>query len=1223
MAHSRARNFRLPMTALLLALAAACSSKSSSSPPVSSSFTVHYHRAGSDYAGWQVEPSAGSVETSASSSGTDGFGATYALTVKSGATSLVFAIRNGSQTDSAGTVTVDVSGTVRDVWVFSGSPTTLTHAPAAVPTATQVAFYYARADKNYSGWGLHLWGDQATNTVWSNPLLPTGTDPDLGDAFLIDLKPGSSPAGNCPPGAVCVIVHKADTKDPGPDMNFTVGGASGIGNIVFMTSGSTSLSSVPRKPGTIFVDGASAHLVARDTVAWLPVRDATTGNYLSCAPGFNFVNPAATTYELRYSATADIKATDTDIVGGTAIAITPRPAGLSSAIQAKAPQIAKWCAFDVAAADQPTLQAALQGQLVAVARDATGKPLVATLVQAALALDDLYDYEGPLGLTFASVAGAPTLTLWAPTAQSVKLHVFDSTKAEIAASPVAMTPLANPASTTWSGAWTASGPAAWYGDYYTYELQVFHPATGKVETLTVTDPYASNLSTNGLYAQIVDLADPALAPAGWSTLAKPPLAQPTDIVAYEGHIRDFSVFDPTVPAAHRGKYLAFTDQGSNGMKHLAALAQAGLTHLHLLPVFDIATVDEDPANRVDLDAQFSALCAKNSAVPAALCTQFSGKTILQAMQSFGGDSDQQQAIAGYMKGVDSYNWGYDPFHFGAPEGSYASTAEGTAKIVEFRQMVQGLAQAGIRLVMDVVYNHTDAAGVADKSVLDKVVPGYYHRLDPVTGYVYTSSCCPDTATEHRMMERLMIDTLVRWARDYKVDGFRFDLMGLHMKFNMVNAQAALAALTPAQDGVDGSKIYLYGEGWDSGETAKNACGINASQLNMANTGIGTFNDRIRDGVRGGSPFDNGTTLVTDYDSVNKKWLTCKPYTVCGGQGFATGLYTDNNEATQPAAGDTTAHDVLLAQTDWIKAGMAGNLANFVLLNSQGTSIYANGIGYSGARTGYTGMPQESVNYVSAHDNQTLWDIAQYKLPHSAATAERVRAHLVALDTILLGQGVPFLHMGDDLLRSKSEDKNSYDSGDWFNQVDWTGAGNAWKIGLPQAGDNQANWPFTVAVFDLAPTAAGPADIAAASAHVREMLQIRKSSPLFRLAAAADVTSRVDFPNAGPSQTPGLIVMTITDGTDASCVPALGDLDPARDAVVVIVNADVAPHTYAIAGATGFTLHPVQQGSADPVVKTATFSNGTFTVPARTTAVFEQLQGSTRGAGLPCNTRKSI
>jgi pullulanase len=1198
---------RLAAAAIALLSLAACSSSSGGTPtpPAPSTFTLHHHRALADYTGWTLVPSVGAVETSVSAAATgDGFGAMYTLTLKSGATALTFTMQKGTETDPAGPVTIDVSGTVREAWSFSGSPNPTTTRPPAIPGTAQVAVYYTRSDTAYTGWGLHLWGDQVTGTDWSAPLQPTGSpSPDLGIGFLVDLKPGV--AGNCPVGSICLIVHKGGEKDPGPDMSFL---KSQLGDIIFVTSGSAVLTSAPRRAGSVSIEGASAHLVSRDTLAWIANRDPVTNALLNC------VDPAATTFELRYSATAAIKASDTDVTGGSSIGLTVRPAGLGPTVEAKIPRLAGWCAFDIAPADLAKVPEALKGQLVAVARKADGKPVKATQVQTPFALDDLYAYEGPLGLSFASVAGAPTFRLWAPTAQSVKLHVYDSAKTEVTGSPVTMTAGTAAGSL---GLWTGSGPATWYGNYYRYEIQVYHPVSGKVETVTVTDPYATSLSTNSLYAQVTDLADPALAPAGWSTLAKPPLAHAADVVAYEGHIRDFSVFDLTVPAAHRGKFLAFTDTTSDGMKHLTAIAAAGLTHLHLLPAFDIATVDENPANRVDLDAQFATLCAKNAAVPTALCGQFAGKTVLEAMQSFAGDSDQQQAIAGYMRNLDSFNWGYDPLHYGVPEGSYASTAEGTARIVEFRQMVQGLASAGVRLVMDVVYNHTNASGLADKSVLDKVVPGYYHRLNPTTGYVESSTCCANTATEHRMMERLMIDTLVRWARDYKVDGFRFDLMGHHMKFNMLNAQAALQALTPATDGVDGSKIYLYGEGWDFGEVAKNACGVNATQLNMANTGIGTFNDRIRDGVRGGSPFDNGIDLVTGYRSASPgaaaQW-SCTPYKVCGGQGYATGLYTDPN-AQSPA--DATSLSVLLAQTDWIKAGMAGNLAEFVLVDSTGTSLKTSGIGYSGARTGYTAQPQEAVNYVSAHDNQTLYDIAQYKLPSGASSADRVRAHDVALDTILLGQGVPFVHMGDDLVRSKSVDRNSYDSGDWFNRVDWTGAVNGWKVGLPSAADNNQNWPYILTAFGVASSAVGPTHIAAASAHFQEMLRIRKSSPLFRLRTGAEVTKRVDFLDFGPTRTPGLIVLTITDG---ACAGA--DLDATRDAIVVLVNADKVSRTHTIAGATGFTLHAIQQASADPVVKTATFSGGTFTVPGRTTAVFEQLQTGAQGAGLACNTRVS-
>jgi pullulanase len=1178
----------LPLLLSLALLSPACKSSSTSEtppgPPASATLTLHYHRPLADYAGWTVETTVGAVESSVASSASDGFGAVYKLTLKSGAAAVAFSLKNGAATDPAGALGVDVSGTVREAWVFSGFAKALASRPPAIPaSASQAALYYLRADGAYTGWGLHLWGDQAAGTVWAAPLLPAGNDPDLGAGFLFDL-PKTSAAGNCPPGHVCFIVHKADVKDPGPDI--TAWTTATYGNIVFVTSGLADIFTAPHQPGAIAISGASAHLLSGDTVAWTADPSGAT-----CT-----TDAGATQFELRYSDVADVKATATDITGGLTIALAPRAAGLTAAQKLLVPHLAAWCAYDIAPADLAKVQAALKGQLVAVARNSSATPVKGTQVQTALALDALYPYAGPLGVTFPASSpwapGPPTFLLWAPTAQSVKLHVHDAAKVEVAGSPVTL-------SMASTGVWSTTGPAGWYGDYYRYELQAYHPATSKIETMLTTDPYAVNLSTNGLFAQAVDLADPSLAPTGWATLAKPALASPSDVVLVEGHLRDFSVFDQTVPAAHRGKLLAFTDQTSDGMKHLQALASAGVTHLHLLPAFDIATVDEDPASRVDLEALFDTLCARNPAVPTALCGQFTGKTILFALRSFAGDSDQQQAIAGYMRNLDSFNWGYDPFHYGAPEGSYASSAEGTAKIVEFRQMVQGLAASGLRTVMDVVYNHTNAAGpTSDKSVLDKVVPGYYHRLDPVTGYVLSSSCCSNTATEHRMMGRLMTDTLVRWARDYKVDGFRFDLMGLHLKADMLAAQAALAALTPGADGVDGSKIYLYGEGWDMGELAKNGRGVNANQVNTAGTGIGTFNDRLRDAARGGSPFDSGTAFRKN-------------------QGFSSGLFLDPNELGTATATDQAA---LADALDLIKIGMAGGLANFRLVRANtGAATWASAVAYNGAPAGYTASPSESINYVSSHDNQILWDIVQYKMPTGRSAADRVRAHLLAMDLVLLGQGVPFFHLGDDLLRSKSMEKNSYDSGDWFNRVDWTGQANGWRSGLPNAGEDQANWPVIRPIFADASAAPAAADIAAAKAHVQEMLRIRRSSPLFHLASGADVMKRVDFLNGGPSQVPGLIVMTLTDG---SCAGA--DLDAGRDALVVIVNPDKAARSFGIAGAAGFTLHPIQQGSADPVVRTASFASaggtGTFTVPARTTAVFEQIQAGAQGPGLPCNTR---
>jgi pullulanase-type alpha-1,6-glucosidase len=393
-----------------------------------------------------------------------------------------------------------------------------------------------------------------------------------------------------------------------------------------------------------------------------------------------------------------------------------------------------------------------------------------------------------------------------------------------------------------------------------------------------------------------------------------------------------------------------------------------------------------------------------------------------------------------------------------------------------------------------------------------------------------------------------------------------------MKRNLTKLRAALDALTVARDGVDGKKVYLYGEGWNFGEVANNARGVNAVQANMAGTGIGTFSDRLRDGVRGGGPFDG-----------------------LQAQGFASGLYYDPNGTNQGSPADQL--DLLLLETDWIRLGMAANLAAYTLTDRNGNVVNGTQIDYKGQQAGYTADPQEVINYIEAHDNETLYDTFALKLPVTLTMAQRVRAQNVALSVVALAQGIPFFHAGTELLRSKSLDRNSYNSGDWFNRLDFTYATNNWGVGLPLAGDNQANWPL------IAPLLANPAlkpattDIADALDVFREMLAIRKSTPLFRLRTAADVQSRVRLHNAGPNPIPGLLAMTVSDTT--------GAIDRQHDLVAVVVNATGVVKTYTASSLATrpLVLHPIQVRSHDLTVRGATFHAGTFTVPARTTAVF--------------------
>ena len=370
--------------------------------------------------------------------------------------------------------------------------------------------------------------------------------------------------------------------------------------------------------------------------------------------------------------------------------------------------------------------------------------------------------------------------------------------------------------------------------------------------------------------------------------------------------------------------------------------------------------------------------------------------------------------------------------------------------------------------------------------------------------------------------------------------------------------------------------------------ADNARGVNATQFNMAGTGIGTFNDRLRDAVRGGGPFDGGDDLVKN-------------------QGFISGLWYDPNELNATAT--VTAVNELLLSADQIRVGLAGNLADYQFVDRNGNLVTGAQVDYNGSPAGYTQDPQEQIVYVDKHDNQTLFDINAYKLPLTTSKADRVRAQNLGLDFTVLAQGVPFLHAGGDLLRSKSFDRDSYNSGDWFNKLDFTYQDNNFGVGLPVAGKNQDNWYLIgprLADPNLKP---GNAEILSNAQHLRELLAIRKSSPLFRMQTEADIMARLKFYNTGTTQTPGLIVMLLDDTVENQPVRVDGllDLDPLREHVVVLFNVTDDPLTYTLASLAGtaLELHYVQANSLDPVVKTASYSagDGVFSIPPRTTAVF--------------------
>lgn len=876
---------------------------------------------------------------------------------------------------------------------------------------------------------------------------------------------------------------------------------------------------------------ARAVWVSRDTIAW----NAAGANNDSTA-------------KLHYAAAGGLALTANGVTGGNTLDLTRDANGLANEIKEKYPHLSNYAAYKISASDLAQVDEIVKSQAAISVANAQNRPLDATALQMQGALDDLYTTDSKLGVIFAG--SNPTLKVWSPTARTVKLHLFNDSNPATAAQILPMNVDAK-------GVWSVAGNSSWKNKFYLYEVEVFVRSTGRVERNLVTDPYSVSLSQNSTRSQIVNLEDSNLKPLGWNLLRKPFVSAPEDISIYELHVRDFSQSDATVPANERGTFKAFANF-SNGMRHLNQLSRAGLTHIHLLPAFDIASVNEDKST----------------------WQQPAGD-----LNSFAPNSEEQQTRVAAVANSDGYNWGYDPYHFNVPEGSYSTAPDGSRRVLEFRQMVGALALNGLQVVMDVVYNHTSSSGQNDKSVLDRIVPNYYHRYD-ANGNIERSTCCENTATENNMMEKLMIDSVLLWTKQYKVDGFRFDLMSFHMKRNMLKLRRELDKLTLERDGVDGKKIYLYGEGWNFGEVGNNQRGVNATQINMAGTGIGTFTDRLRDTVRGGGPFSG----IQE-------------------QGFINGLFTDPNDTNQGSVSEQ--RDRLLYFTDVMKFSMAGGLASYKITDRLGNEVSGAQFQFNGQPAGYTSDPQEVINYIEAHDNETLFDSIHLKAAPSASLNDRVRMQNLGLSIVTLSEGVPFIHAGAELLRSKSLDRNSYNSGDWFNRLDFTYNSNNWGVGLPPAQDNSTHWDLFGSLLANPALKPNREQILDAFAHLRETLAIRRSTALFRLRTADQINQNVRFFNNGASQIPGFVVMRVADQN--------GAVDRRRNQVVVLINADDQAHEFqdtAFAN-QNLTLHPVLANSDDSIVRTANFNRttGAFTIPARTTAVFWAARGVTEQINL--------
>jgi pullulanase len=548
----------------------------------------------------------------------------------------------------------------------------------------------------------------------------------------------------------------------------------------------------------------------------------------------------------------------------------------------------------------------------------------------------------PLGIIYSKENSR--LIVWAPTASKVLFRIYSHGIGGELLEVITM-------QKGKSGEWFASVDGDCHGLYYTIQCLI-----GDRWFDEIPDPYAFAVGVNGRKGMICDFA--RTNPAEWSSDKRILPENYTDMVLYELHVRDFSI-DEFSGISHKGKYLAFTEKGTHspeGIKTgLDHLVEMGITHVHLLPVYDFLTVDEAHPEKKE------------------------------------------------------YNWGYDPLNFNALEGSYSTDPfNGETRIKEFKKLVKALHDAGIGVILDVVYNHT---GLNHHSYFNQTVPGYYYRQRNDGSFSDASGCGTEVASERTMVRKYIVDSIKFWAEEYHLDGFRFDLMGVFDIETMNNIRHELDKIDP--------RIVMYGEGWTGGESPmeekKRAVKSNTPKLNR----IAVFNDDFRDALKG-------------------SWGT--PYSL----GFVSGQ-TLNEETVKYGIVAATNHPQIIY--------------NYVASTKWAWSL----------------SPTQSINYVSCHDNYTLYDKLKMSRP-DASLFDIARMACLAGAIILTSQGIPFLHAGVEMLRTKRGNGNSYKSGDEINQIDWS----------------------RKALFSYV------------TDYYRKLISIRKNHPAFRMTKTEQVQKHLKF-----------------------------------------------------------------------------------------------------------------
>ena len=498
-------------------------------------------------------------------------------------------------------------------------------------------------------------------------------------------------------------------------------------------------------------------------------------------------------------------------------------------------------------------------------------------------------------------------TLWAPSADRVRLNLYASGEGGDPEEQVEMEKAGY-------GTWRVHIDRDLKGSFYTFQIE----KNGKWLNET-PGIWAKAVGINGNRAAVIDWNETN--PEGWESDRSPELKMYSDIILYELHHRDFSIA-PDSGIENKGKFLALTETGTKtpegeatGLDHLKEL---GVTHIHILPSFDFATVDETKLDE------------------------------------------------------NHYNWGYDPKNYNVPDGSYSTDpANPVVRIREFKEMVKSLHQNGFRIVLDVVYNHTAST---DHSNFDLTVPGYFYRQNTDGSYSNASGCGNETASEREMVRHYIIESVKFWAREYHIDGFRFDLMGIHDIETMNHLRSELLEIDPT--------IFVYGEGWVAADSPlpfeQRAVKENVGQME----GIGIFNDEFRDGLKG-STFDEQEP------------------------GYASGNINGHFEPVKYGIVGGTDHP----QVDY------------------GGLLYCN--------APYAGAPSQMINFVSCHDGYTLVDKLKLSVQGDHAADELIPIDKLVHTVLLTAQGIPFIRSGEEIMQDKQGEPNSYKSPDSINRIDWS------------------------------------------------------------------------------------------------------------------------------------------------------------------------------------------